>query len=138
MTTESTSTRATTPRPGALTTTVLAIGAISFLLPGIWIFVATKNFAETLAPWATFGAHFLRDAGAFQIGLGVAIVAVLIWRDAVGVVLAGFAAGTLMHAVSHGIDADYGVAALLAVLGLAAVLVLVLRVRELRATDPAR
>jgi hypothetical protein len=127
---EQTSEPATTRRLGALTTTVLVLGAISFLLPGIWIFVDTRNFAETVAPWATFGEHFLRDAGAFQIGLGVVVLAVLFWRDAVGIVLAGFAAGTLMHAVSHVIDADYVVAALLAALGLLAVGVLALQLRD--------
>jgi hypothetical protein len=119
-------------RLGALTTTVLVLGALTFLVPGGWIFVATRNFADTLAPWADFSAHFLRDAGAFQIGLGVAVLAVLFWRDAIGVVLAGFAAGTLMHAISHGIDDDYGVATALAVFGLLVVLALVLHVRRER------
>lgn len=117
-------------RPSKLTTTVLVLGALSFLVPGVWIFVATKNFADTVAPWADFSAHYLRDAGAFQIGLGVAVLGVLLWRDAIGVVLAGFAAGTLMHALSHGIDGDYVVGVGLAVFGLLAVLALVLRVRE--------
>lgn len=125
-------TSATRQKLGALTTTVLVIGVLSFLVPGVWIFVATRNFAETVAPWAEFSEHFLRDAGAFQIGLGVAVLGVLLWRDAIGVVLAGLAAGTLMHAISHGIDDDYGVAAALAGFGLLVVLALVLHLRQVR------
>jgi uncharacterized membrane protein YjjP (DUF1212 family) len=121
----------TEPKLGTLTTIVLVIGALASLVPGVWIFVATRNFADVAAPWADFSAHYLRDAGAFQIGLGVAVLGVLLWRDAIGVVLAGFAAGTLMHAISHGIDNDYVVAIGLAVFGLLAVLALVLRVRDL-------
>lgn len=117
-------------RPSKLTTTVLVLGALTFLVPGVWIFVATKNFADTFAPWADFSAHFLRDAGAFQIGLGVAVLGVLLWRDAIGVVLAGFAAGTLMHALSHGIDGDYAVGVALAVFGLLVALALVLHLRQ--------
>lgn len=138
MNTSMTTTRRTDGRLGGPTTTVLVLGAISFLGPGIWIFAATKHFAETLAPWAPYSAHFLRDAGAFQLGIGVTVLAVLLWRDAVGVVLSGFAAGTLMHALSHGMDEDYTVAVALAVFGLLTVAVLALRIRELRATTPAR
>ncbi|GAB3417703.1 hypothetical protein [Flindersiella endophytica] len=123
---------ATRQKLGALTTTVLVLGVLSFLVPGVWIFVATRNFAEVAAPWADFSAHFLRDAGAFQIGIGVAVLGVLLWRDAIGVVLAGLAAGTLMHALSHGIDDDYGVAIGLAVFGLLVVLALVLHLRQIR------
>lgn len=113
-----------------LTRIVLAVGAFSSLVPGVWIFVATRNFAEFAAPWADYSAHFLRDAGAFQVGLGVAFLTVLVWREAIGAVLAGFTAGTLLHALSHIIDGDTPVALLLAALGALGVVALVLRVRD--------
>src|SRR5690606_20326423 len=82
------------------------VGAIGFLAPSVWIFVDTQGFAEAVAPWADYGEHVVHDGGACQIGLGVAIVAVLLWQEAIGAVLAGFTAGMLLHALSRLVDGD--------------------------------
>lgn len=91
----------------------------------------TQGFAEAVAPWADYGEHVVHDGGACQIGLGVAIVAVLLWQEAIGAVLAGFTAGMLLHALSRLVDGDTPVAVLLAVVGVLGAVALVLRVREL-------
>ena len=48
--------------------------------------------------------HFQHDAGVFQIGIGVGLLAALVVRDALVVVLLGFLVANTLHAVNHGID----------------------------------
>jgi hypothetical protein len=89
-------------------TIVLWVAAAFFLLPGIWAFVAPHSFFEQLAPWEPYNRHFIHDIGAFQIGIGIALLAAARFSDARFVALAGAAAGATVHAVSHLIDHDHG------------------------------
>lgn len=97
---------------------LVALGALAFLVPGVW----------------SFNLHLFHDLGAFQIGIGVALVAALVWRDAVAVALAGATAGAAVHAVSHMIDRDLGGRALdpylLSLLALLLAAGMVLRLRR--------
>jgi hypothetical protein len=86
----------------------LAIGAL-IAAQGVWAFVAPRSFFDTLATFDPYNAHFIRDIGTIQVGVGVAGV-VGASRRATGVVagLAGLAAFQVLHVVSHAVDHDKG------------------------------
>jgi uncharacterized protein YjeT (DUF2065 family) len=111
---------------------IVAVGALNFLVPGFWAYIAPSHFQSVVAPWASLGEHFLRDAGAFSIGFGISVVAALFWRDAITVVLTGISVATLLHAISHMIDADYLRAAFLGAFGILYAVACVARVRSER------
>ena len=89
-------------------TTVLWLAALFFLLPGIWAFAAPHSFYDHLAPFSPYNRHLVHDIGAFQIGIGAALLLALRWTDARFVVLGGAAAGASVHLVSHVVDHDLG------------------------------
>jgi uncharacterized membrane protein len=89
-------------------TIVLVLGGLFFLLPGIWAFVAPHSFYDQLAPFPPYNRHFLHDIGAFQVGIGAALLLASRWSDARFVTLTGAAAGATMHLVSHIADHDLG------------------------------
>ena len=89
-------------------TIVLLLTGLFFLAPGIWAFAAPGSFYHQLAPFPPYNRHLIHDIGAFQIGIGAALILALKWNDARFVVLAGAAAGAIVHFVSHIIDHDRG------------------------------
>jgi uncharacterized membrane protein len=89
-------------------TIVLVLAGMFFLAPGIWAFAAPHSFYEQLAPFPPYNRHLLHDIGAFQIGIGAALLLASRWADARFVVLAGAAAGASVHLLSHLIDRDLG------------------------------
>jgi hypothetical protein len=101
---------------------------------GLWAWLAPASFAE-LVDFPPH-VHFLHDAGVFQIGIGVGLLAALFVRDALVVVLTGFLVANSLHAVNHGIDLALGghVADMpgLAGFSILAAVALYLRVRQLR------
>ena len=109
-------------RPGV--TAAVFISGLFMLALGIWAFFAPASFADFVA--FPYNRHLLHDVGAFQIGLGAAVLLALLWADCVMVVLAGYVVGTGFHLVSHIIDRHIGghgydplVLGLLVVVGLA-------------------
>jgi hypothetical protein len=69
------------------------------LLAGL--FMTAAGVAALLAPgWFADAAgfprhtHFVHDAGAFQLGIGVTLLLAVTWRDGLALVLAGFLVGT--------------------------------------------
>jgi uncharacterized membrane protein len=120
----------------------LVVGGLAMLVPGVWAFVAPVGFADTIATFDPYNRHYLHDVGAFQIGVGVATLTALRWRDGAVVALAGFLAASAVHAVSHFWDRSLGGRAadgpLIALLAVLALVALVARVRALRtASAPA-
>jgi hypothetical protein len=116
----------------------LVIGAVAFLLPGMWAFLAPVGFADTIATFEPYNRHYLHDLGAFQIGVGTAaLVAVWVYDGAV-VGLSGLLAGDSVHAISHIVDRDLGGrsadAPLIALVAVLALVALISRVRALRRT----
>lgn len=91
-----------------LTTAVVTVGAAAFLVPDVWAFAWPRSFHEHVAMFDPFNLHLFHDVGAFQIGVGVALLAALVWHDALSVALLGATAGALAHAVSHIVDRDLG------------------------------
>ena len=101
---------------------------------GLWAWLAPVSFAELVD--FPIHVHFLHDAGAFQLGIGVGLLAALVVRDASVVVLIGFLVANTLHAINHGIDLPLGghVGDMPALAGFSvlAAVTLALRVRQLR------
>src|SRR5215203_1238846 len=79
------------------------------------LFMTAAGVAALLAPgWFADAAgfprhpHFVHDAGAFQLGIGVTLLLAVAWRDGLALVLAGFLVANTTHAINHAIDLDLG------------------------------
>ncbi|MGH2728875.1 MAG: hypothetical protein ACRDKS_18025 [Actinomycetota bacterium] len=87
----------------------IALLASLFLVGfGVWAFVDPRSFFDQVATYRPYNEHFLHDVGAFQIGIGAALLLALRWKDALAVALGGAAAGGILHAVSHFMDRELG------------------------------
>jgi uncharacterized membrane protein len=93
---------------GRFVAVVLILAGLFFLVPGIWAFVDTESFYDNLAPWEPYNKHFIHDIGAFQIGIGVALLLALVRNDAKLVALGGAASAAIVHVLSHITDHDHG------------------------------
>jgi hypothetical protein len=112
------------------------IGGAFFLSFGAWAFGAPQSFFDTIATWEPYNEHFLRDAGAFQAGLGIALIAALASSRGALAALIGGSAAAVLHAVSHLIDqGEGGRDSDPYVLGALAVLLVVASIVELRRTS---
>lgn len=89
-------------------TIVLWVAGLFFLVPGIYAFVAPHAFYDQLATFPPYNRHLIHDIGAFQIGVGAALLLALRWSDAPFVALTGAGAAASIHLVSHIIDHDLG------------------------------
>ncbi|MCR3721755.1 MULTISPECIES: hypothetical protein [Prauserella salsuginis group] len=111
----------------------VVVTASSMLAFGIWARWDPVGFAD-FASWPHH-VHFLHDAGVFQIGIGLTMLAALFWRDTIAVVLAGFVVTNTFHAVNHVLDLHRGGNAadpwLLLALSAVGAVGFVLRVRQL-------
>jgi PPOX class probable F420-dependent enzyme len=109
-----------------------ALGLLTSVVGG-WALARPESFSE----FVNFPPHehFGHDVGAFQLGLGMALLLATIWADAAAVVLAGYVIGGVAHTVSHVTDAHLGGSAtqtgLIGLLSLLAAIALVIRWREL-------
>jgi len=88
---------------------LVAIGVgLVFVVAGVWAFAAPRSFFENAAAFEPYNAHFIRDIGAFQLGLG-AVLLLGVWvRDALFAALAGVAVGAVAHVVAHIVDQHAG------------------------------
>jgi len=89
---------------------VAVLGGVFFLGSGLWAMVAPKAFFEAAATFEPFNAHFVRDVGAFMVGLGAVLLlaAARPAVDALAVALCGVGVGAVAHTVSHVVDRDHG------------------------------
>lgn len=85
----------------------VVVGAVS-LAAGLWAFVAPEPFFEAAATFEPYNVHFVRDIGAFQIGLGAVLLLAVIVSDALLVALAGVGTAAVFHVLGHVIDHDLG------------------------------
>jgi hypothetical protein len=112
----------------------VVLAAAVMLIAGVWCWVDPTSFAA----WASWPphAHFLHDAGVFQMAIGVMLLCALWWRDVLAVVLVGAVFANGMHALNHAMDLDLGGRAsdpwLLAGIAVVCLAGLVVRVRSLR------
>jgi hypothetical protein len=99
-------------RPGScrqrtVTVVTLVVG-LSFLVLGAWAFFAPRSFYDNVAAYEPYNRHLLHDIGAFQAGIGAALLAALLWSDGLFVALVGGTVGAVVHDVSHIIDHGLG------------------------------
>ena len=101
--------------------------AASMLILGVWAFFAPESFSQFIY-YAPYNQHLIHDAGAFQIGIGAALLLALACPDALLVALTGFTVATALHAISHftdrhigGHDSDVPTLGLLTLVGLYAI-----------------
>lgn len=117
---------------GFLVTVALLAGA-GTMVTGVWALGWPRSFADLVD--FPYHEHFLHDIGAFQLGMGTALLLACVWYDAMATALAGFLVGNTVHTVNHGTDLDHGGQSWhIAVLALTSVLVavaLIIRLRQL-------
>ena len=90
------------------TIVVAGFGAFTLVL-GVWALVAPVSFFDNIGHFPPYNKHFLHDVGAFQIGIGAALLFALAWRDdAILAVLGGAAAGASAHEIAHITDHGLG------------------------------
>lgn len=75
---------------------------------GAWALVDPQSFYERLATYPPYNEHLLHDIGAFQTGIGAALLLTFMWTDAPLVALGGASVGAVLHFVSHVIDRGDG------------------------------
>jgi predicted anti-sigma-YlaC factor YlaD len=118
---------------------VVVFVALGMLVAGIWCWVAPASFAA-FTNWPNH-EHFLHDAGVFQMGIGVMLLAALWWRDVIAVVLVGAVFTNALHALNHALDLDLGGRSsdpwLIGIVALLALVALVVRLRGLRPGERA-
>lgn len=91
----------------ALVRVVAVLCGGSMLVLGLWALLASASFSGWI-DFPPYNEHLLHDVGAFQIGVGVSVLAAQVWSDAVAVTLLGFLVAGSLHAVNHGIDLRLG------------------------------
>ncbi|MET9002092.1 hypothetical protein [Amycolatopsis sp. NPDC004169] len=109
------------------------LSAASMLLFGLWALLSPAGFIDYVN-YRPVNEHLAHDAGAFQIGLGAALIFSLVWSDAIVVALAGFVVASGLHTMTHFIDRHLGGhgtdVPILGVITLVALATVFLRVRK--------
>jgi hypothetical protein len=85
------------------------IASAFWLVSGVWAFVAPRSFYDRVAEFPPYNVHFVHDIGAFSIGLGLAIVLVLVLADRwhpMRSVLVAVGVASIVHVASHVLDYD--------------------------------
>jgi hypothetical protein len=93
------------PQPVVIAATLVC--AASMLIFGFWAFLAPESFAQFIN-YAPYNRHLIHDVGAFQIGIGAAMLLALLWSDGLLVALTGFAVASGLHTLSHYLDRHIG------------------------------
>ena len=88
-------------------TIITALSGAWMLAVGLWALLAPRSFADWI-DFPPYAEHLLHDVGAFQIGIGLSLLAALAWSDAKSVALLGFGVAGVIHTVNHTIDLDLG------------------------------
>jgi hypothetical protein len=95
----------------ALTRVVAPLSVLLALVSvgaGLWAMIAPHAFYANAATYPPYNRHFIHDIGAFQIGLGGALLAGVLVRDALLAALVGNALGAAAHFVGHLLDRSLG------------------------------
>lgn len=85
----------------------VAAGAF-FVVAGLAAFIVPAAFFEAAATFEPYNEHFVRDIGAFQLGLGMVLLLSAWVEDALVVALGGVGIGSLVHSGGHVLDRDLG------------------------------
>jgi len=85
----------------------LAIG-VFYLLVGLWAFLDPASFYSLVATFQPSNLHFLHDAGAFQVGLALALLLPAVLGRGLRLALVAVLAASLLHFVAHVEDMRLG------------------------------
>ena len=77
------------------------------MVVGLWALLAPAGFYGAVAPFSPYNQHLFHDAGAFQVGLGLALVLCSATRAALQPALLAVLAASILHA-SHVEDRALG------------------------------
>jgi Pyridoxamine 5'-phosphate oxidase len=122
------------PEPGrSFVMAVTLLAGVFMVATGAWALLAPGSFAD--ATGFAHHTHFVHDAGAFQLGIGVILLLAVAWRDGLVLVLAGLLVANTIHTINHAVDLDLGGHGWdpwgLAALSLVTAVALVVRLRQL-------
>ena len=88
-----------------------AIGAVIgvfYLVTGAWALLAPVSFFNAVATFSPLNIHLLHDAGAFQVGLGLALTAPVALRAPLRVPLIAVLGASVLHVLAHVEDIRLG------------------------------
>jgi PPOX class probable F420-dependent enzyme len=122
------------PEPGrSFVIAVTLLAGVFMVAAGAWALLGPGSFAD--ATGFARHTHFVHDAGAFQLGIGVTLLLGAAWRDGLALALAGLLVANTLHTINHAVDLNLGGHALdpwgLAALSLVTAVALVVRLRQL-------
>jgi len=83
------------------------IGAF-YLVTGAWAFLAPMSFFSAVATFAPLNTHLLHDAGAFQVGLGLALTVPAALRAPLRAPLIAVLGASVLHVLAHVEDIRLG------------------------------
>lgn len=78
-----------------------AVIGVFYLVTGAWAFLAPLNFFSAVATFAPLNVHLLHDAGAFQVGLGLALTVPIALRAPVRASLIAVLGASVLHVLAH-------------------------------------
>jgi hypothetical protein len=91
--------------------TARVIGAVIgafYLATGAWAFLAPLSFFDAVATFAPLNVHLLHDAGAFQVGLGLALTVPVALRVPLRAPLIAVLGASVLHVIAHVEDIRLG------------------------------
>ena len=90
------------------TRVVGAVVGVFYLVTGVWAFLAPMSFFSSVATFAPLNIHLLHDVGAFQIGLGLALIVPVALRAPLRAPLIAVLGASLLHVLAHVEDIRLG------------------------------
>jgi hypothetical protein len=88
--------------------TIVVLAGVFLVGFGLWAFLFPTSFYTSVGSFPPYNQHFLHDLGAFQVGLGSALLLTQVWDDALLAVLGGNALGATIHFIAHLVDRSLG------------------------------
>jgi hypothetical protein len=85
---------------------VCVVLGLAQVVPALWIVIAPHSFFDHIGPFGSYNSHYLGDAAAFQLGIGVPLIAAARFEALRAGTLAIALASVSFHAVNHWIDVN--------------------------------
>ena len=85
-----------------------AVIGVFYLVTGAWALLAPMSFFSAVATFAPFNVHLLHDAGAFQVGLGLALTVPIALKAPVRASLIAVLGASVLHVLAHVEDIRLG------------------------------
>ena len=95
-------------RDPRLSGVVGAVIGVFYLVTGAWAYLAPLSFFSAVATFAPLNIHLLHDAGAFQLGLGLALTVPVALRAPLRAPLIAVLGASVLHLLAHVVDIRLG------------------------------